>query len=103
MHFRKYKMIQKGNQKKYVYIKAANFTIGKWNNERFIRTLKSKIYKPMSSIIKSVFVDKLGDIVNEYNNTYQLKWGLLMLKIGHVWILKKETMIKVLNFTLVIM
>ena len=38
--------------------------------ERFIRTLKSKIYKYMNSISKNVYIDKLGDIVNEYNNTY---------------------------------
>ena len=35
--------------------------------ERFIRTLKSKIYKYMSSISKNVYIDKLDD---EYNNTY---------------------------------
>ena len=38
--------------------------------ERFIRTLKSKIYKYMVSIQKNVYIDKLDDIVNEYNNTY---------------------------------
>ena len=38
--------------------------------DRFIRTLKSKIYKYMTSISKNVYIDKLGDIVNEYNNTY---------------------------------
>ena len=38
--------------------------------ERFIRTLKSKIYKCMTSISKNVYIDKLHDIVNEYNNTY---------------------------------
>ena len=38
--------------------------------ERFIRTLKSKIYKHMTSISKNVYVDKLDDIVDEYNNTY---------------------------------
>ena len=38
--------------------------------ERFIRTLKSKIYKHMTSISKNVYIDKLGDIVNEYNNAY---------------------------------
>ena len=38
--------------------------------ERFIRTLKSKIYKHMTSISKNVYIDKLNDIVNEYNNTY---------------------------------
>ena len=37
--------------------------------EKFIRTLKKKIYKYMTSISKNVYIDKL-DIVNEYNNTY---------------------------------
>ena len=38
--------------------------------ERFIRTVKTKIYKCMTSVSKSVYIDKLDDIVNEYNNTY---------------------------------
>ena len=38
--------------------------------ERFIRTLKTKIYKYMTSISKNVYIDKLDDIVDEYNNTY---------------------------------
>ena len=38
--------------------------------ERFIRTLKRKIYKQMTSISKTVYIDKLNDIVDEYNNTY---------------------------------
>ena len=38
--------------------------------ERFIRTLKGKIYKYMTSISKNVSIDKLHDIVDEYNNTY---------------------------------
>ena len=38
--------------------------------ERFIRTLKAKIYKYVTSISKNVYIDKLDDIVNEYNNTY---------------------------------
>ena len=37
--------------------------------ERFIRTMKTKIYKYMTSLSKNVF-DKLDDTVNEYNNTY---------------------------------
>ena len=37
---------------------------------RFIRTLKSKIYKYMTSISKNVYIDKLDDIVDEYNNAY---------------------------------
>ena len=39
-------------------------------DERFIRTLKTKIYKYMTSISKNVYIDKLDDMVNEYNNTY---------------------------------
>ena len=38
--------------------------------EGFIRMLKSKIYKYITSISKNVYIDKLDDIVNEYNNTY---------------------------------
>ena len=38
--------------------------------ERFIRTLKNKIYKYMISISKNIHIDKLDDIVNEYTNTY---------------------------------
>ena len=38
--------------------------------ERFIRTLKHKIYKCMISIPKSVYIDKLEYIANKYNNTY---------------------------------
>ena len=37
---------------------------------RFIRTLKTKIYKYMTSISKNVYIDKLDDIINEYNNKY---------------------------------
>ena len=37
--------------------------------ERFIRTLKTKIYKYMTSVSKNIYVDKL-DIVGEYNNTF---------------------------------
>ena len=38
--------------------------------ERFIRTLKTKIYKYMTSLLKNVYIDKLDDIMSEYNNTY---------------------------------
>ena len=33
--------------------------------ERFIRTIKNKIYKYMTSISKNVYIDKLDDIVND--------------------------------------
>ena len=38
--------------------------------ERFIRTIKNKIYKYMTAISKNFYIDKLDDIVNEYNSTY---------------------------------
>ena len=41
--------------------------------ERFIRTLKNKTYKHMTSISKNVHIDKLDDIVNEHHNTYHTK------------------------------
>ena len=36
--------------------------------ERFIRILNNNIY--MTSILKNVYIDKLDDIVNKYNNGY---------------------------------
>ena len=38
--------------------------------ERFIRTLKNKIYKHMTVASKNVYFDVLDDIVDKYNNTY---------------------------------
>ena len=37
--------------------------------ERFIRTLKNKIFRHMTAISKNVYFDVLDDIVNKYNNT----------------------------------
>ena len=37
--------------------------------ERFVRTLKNKILKHMTTISKNVYIDVLNDIVNKYNNT----------------------------------
>ena len=38
--------------------------------ERFIRTLTNKIYKYMTSISQNLDIDKLADIIHEYNNIY---------------------------------
>ena len=38
--------------------------------ERFIKTLKNKIYKHMKAISKNVYFDVLDDIIDKYNNTY---------------------------------
>ena len=37
--------------------------------ERFIRTLKNKLYKHMMAAGKDVYYDVLDDVVYEYNNT----------------------------------
>ena len=36
--------------------------------ERFIRTLKNKIYKHMIAVSKNVYIDVLNDIIDNYNN-----------------------------------
>ena len=41
--------------------------------ERFIRTLMIKIYKYLTSISKNVYIIKLDNIVDEYNNTCHRK------------------------------
>ena len=38
--------------------------------ERFIRTLKNKIYKHMTTVGKNVYFNALDNIVDKYNNTY---------------------------------
>ena len=48
--------------------------------KRSIRTLKTKIYKYMTSVSKNVYIDKLDDMVNEYNNTYHR--AIMMKPIG---------------------
>ena len=41
--------------------------------ERFIRTLRNKMHKYMTLISKNMPINKVDDIVNKYNNTYQNK------------------------------
>ena len=38
--------------------------------ERFIKTLKTKIYKYIALVSKNVYNDKLDDIANKYSNLY---------------------------------
>ena len=60
--------------------------------ERFIRTLKNKIYKYMTSISKNVYIDKLDDIVRKYNNTYHtsIKMKPVNVKDNTYFDFKKE-------------
>ena len=43
-------------------------------SERFIRTLKNKIYKYMNSLWKNVYIDKFDDI-NHIAKGYILNWS----------------------------
>ena len=38
--------------------------------ERFVKNLTTKIYQYTTSISKNVYINKLDDILNKYNNTY---------------------------------
>ena len=38
--------------------------------ERFIKILKIKTYKYMTSISKNVYIDELDNLVNKHKNTY---------------------------------
>ena len=74
-------------------------------DERFIRTLKSKIYKYMTSISKNVYIDKLNAMVNKHNNTYHstIKMKPIDVHDNSILILIKKLIIKILNLKLVIM
>ena len=67
--------------------------------ERFIRKLKNKIYKYMTSSSKNVYIERLHDIVKEYNNIYHKSIKMII----HTSILKRKSMTKILNLKLVIM
>ena len=67
--------------------------------ERFIRTLKNKIFKHMTAISKNVYFDVLNDIVDKYNNrVYKtIKRNLLMLQIILMLNTMKIQIKKILN------
>ena len=89
MLFKKFQIIKPENQIKDEQIKAVNFAIVllkyglkimiqkciqhtmKKNLLKNKQTLKNKIYEHMTTVSKNVYIDKLNDIINEYNNTYQ--------------------------------
>ena len=50
--------------------------------ERFIKTLKNKIYKHMTAISKNEYFNVLDDIVDEYNNTYHKTFKMKPIDVG---------------------
>ena len=68
--------------------------------ERFIKTLKNKISKYMTSISKKVYIDKLDDIVNGYNNAFHraIKMKPIDVKDNTCINIRKEVYDKDLKF-----
>ena len=60
--------------------------------ERFIRTIKNKIYKHLASVSKNVYIDKLGEIVNKYNKAYHstIKMKIIDVKSSRYFKFKQK-------------
>ena len=73
--------------------------------ERIIRNLKNKSYKYMTLVSKNVYIVKLDDIVNKYNNIYNSinKMKLVDLNQINILTLVKKLLMKILNLKLVIL
>ena len=59
----------------------------------------------MTSVSKNVYIDKLDDIVDEYNNTYHRTIKMKPIDVKHNTYIdfKKKLMIEILKIKLVIM
>ena len=51
--------------------------------EKFIRTLKNKLYKHMTATGKNVYYDVLDDVVNKYNNTKHSTIKMKPIDVGN--------------------
>ena len=51
--------------------------------ERFIRTLKNKLYKHMTATGKNVYYNVLDDVVNEYDNTKHSTIKIKLKDVGY--------------------
>ena len=69
--------------------------------ERFIRTLKNKIYKHVTSFSKNVYFDVLDDTVDKYNNIYHssIKMKPIDVKDNNFTKYIEESNKKILNLT----
>ena len=73
--------------------------------ERFIRTLKNKIYKHITAVSKNVCFDVLDDNVNKYNNTRYNSIKVKLLNVNLIFMLNTLLilMLKMLNLKWAIM
>ena len=51
--------------------------------ERFIRTLKNKIYKHKTAIGKNIYFNVLDDITKKYNNAYHSSIKMKPTDVGN--------------------
>ena len=58
--------LQNNNIELYLTYNEGTFVVA----QRFIWTLKDKIYKYRAPISKNVYIGQLDEIVNQYNNIY---------------------------------
>ena len=73
--------------------------------ERFIRTLKNKIFKHMTAISKNVYFDVLHDIINKCNNTSHRTIKMKPIDVTSDSYAKysEDSMLPCLNLKLVVM
>ena len=70
--------------------------------ERFIRTLKNKIFKHMTAISKDIYFDMLDDIVNKYNNTVHKTFKMKPIEVTSYMLNTMKIQVKrILNLKLV--
>ena len=48
---------------------------------RFIGTLKNEVYNNMAAILKNVYIDKLDDIFDKYNNANHSKIKMMSIDV----------------------
>ena len=124
MLFKRSSISLDAHQTKYGQTKAVTFTIDQLNHgskiviqeyiqdimkekvaERITRTLKNKIYKYMISVSKNMFINRLTDINNEYDNIYHSKINMKLPDVKSKTYIKSysENMKTILNLKLMIM
>ena len=86
-------------------IKENQNDLSERKSERFIRTLKNKIFKHIVAVSKNVYFDVLDDIVGKYNNTVHktIKMKPIDVTDDSYAEYNKDSNKKILNLKLVIM
>ena len=51
--------------------------------ERFIRSLKNKVYKHTTVLWKNIYFDVLNDIVDKYSNTYDETFKMKLIDVKY--------------------